>query len=353
MPPRADNARLPPVASTRLPDSGGSRGEALFAEAPAAGPGSGRADAARGVPARAAVRAGRGRLCARPGTRVSRALLAVAAAAVAAGCASHLARPAAAPAAPAAGRCGVEPGVCLLGVPAPLDEGGEAPGWRCLGLHGGADAACALPEAPPRQASTEGAAARPGTTRPAAASRVGGAGPPAPLGAEVAPARGAPRRLFSRAEPASVQGAAPATVADADVSLRQRVVAMDAGMLARARESVARGTEAPAVLTLNLFDDVEHEGVIDWTAPTFSGGYSISGRLADDPLGTVTLVVNGDVVAGTVRTLGGTYRIRSVGGGLYAVSELDPSKMPVLEDDVLMPADAGPEAPSGNDLDRR
>ena len=124
-------------------------------------------------------------------------------------------------------------------------------------------------------------------------------------------------------------------------------------MLARARESVARGTAAPAALTLNLFDDVEHEGLIDWTAPTFSGGYSISGRLADDPLGTVTLVVNGDVVAGTVRTLGGTYRIRSVGGGLYAVSELDPSKMPALDDDVLMPADAGPEAPSGNGPDRR
>ena len=124
-------------------------------------------------------------------------------------------------------------------------------------------------------------------------------------------------------------------------------------MLARARESVARGTEAPAVVTLNLFDDVVHEGLIEWTAPTFSGGYSISGRLADNPLGTVTLVVNGDVVAGTVRTLGGTYRIRSVGGGLYAVSELDPSKMPVLEEDVLMAADGDQEAPSGNGPDRR
>ena len=344
-----DDARLPPVESTGLPDSSRSTLD--------------RRSALRGSP-RGAVGVGPRRCCARgPGAGrgavaahagLARALLAATvAAAVAAGCASHLTRRAAAPAAAAAGRCGVEPGVCLLGVLAPLDDGGEAPGWRCLGLHGGADAVCPLPEAAPRQASTEGAAGRPGTTRPAAASPVGGAGPPAPLGAEVAPARGAPRRLFSRAEPATVQGAAPATVADADVSLRQRVVAMDAGMLARARESVARGTEAPAVLTLNLFDDVEHEGLIEWTAPTFSGGYSISGRLADDPLGTVTLVVNGDVVAGTVRMLGGTYRIRSVGGGLYAVSELDPSKMPVLEDDVLMPADAGPEAPSGNDLDRR
>ena len=141
-------ARLPPVESTGLPDSGRSTGEALFAEAPAVPPGSGRADAARGVPARAAVGSWR--------TRAARALLAAAAAVLAAGCASHLARPAPAPAPPVAGRCGVEPGICLLGVPAPLDEGGQALGWRCLGLHGGADAACALPVAAAPQASAAG-----------------------------------------------------------------------------------------------------------------------------------------------------------------------------------------------------
>ena len=113
-------------------------------------------------------------------------------------------------------------------------------------------------------------------------------------------------------------------------------------MLARAREAAAQRTEPPTVLTLNLFDDVVHEAIIEWTAPTFSGGYSISGRLVDDPLSTVTLVVNGETVAGTVRMPGGTYRIRSVGGGLYAVSELDPSKMPMREDDVLILPDPGP-----------
>ena len=89
---------------------------------------------------------------------VSRALLA-AAAAVAAGCATHTAPPAPEPA--VAGRCAGEPGVCLLGVPAPLEEGGETIGWRCLGLNGGTDAACALPvpaPAPPA-AAVDGAAA--------------------------------------------------------------------------------------------------------------------------------------------------------------------------------------------------
>ncbi len=37
----------------------------------------------------------------------------------------------------------------------------------------------------------------------------------------------------------------------------------------------------------------------------------------------MTLVVNGATVAGTVRTLDGTYHIRSVGDGLYAISEVE------------------------------
>ena len=41
------------------------------------------------------------------------------------------------------------------------------------------------------------------------------------------------------------------------------------------------------------------------------------------PLGTLTLVVNGETVVGTVRTLGETYHIRSVGDGLYAISEVE------------------------------
>ena len=165
----------------------------------------------------------------------------------------------------------------------------------------------------------------------------------APGRAEVAPARpGARNVLFSAIGPAVARAGPPTTASIDAVSLRRRVVALDGGMLAQAREAAVQRTQPPTVLTLNLFDDVVHEAIIEWTAPTFSGGYSISGRLAGDPLGTVTLVVNGETVAGTVRTPGGTYRIRSVGGGLYAVSELDPSKMPMLEDDVLILPDPGP-----------
>ena len=68
-------------------------------------------------------------------------------------------------------------------------------------------------------------------------------------------------------------------------------------------------------LTLNLFDDTVVTGLVEWTDPTFSGGYSVSGRLVGDPLGSLTLVVNGERVVGTVQSPEGTYRIRSVGDG--------------------------------------
>ncbi len=124
-------------------------------------------------------------------------------------------------------------------------------------------------------------------------------------------------------------------------TLRRRVVTMDLDRLQRARAttlprpSIQSKAASPrsgrrdavpapdATLTLNLFEDVVFTGIVEHTAPTFSGGYSISGRLVGDSLGTLTLVVNGETVAGSVRTLDGTYRIRSVGSGLYAISEIE------------------------------
>ena len=109
-------------------------------------------------------------------TLASPALLAIAAA-VAVGCASHVVQPAPEPA--IAGRCSDEPGMCLLGTPAPLDGGGDALGWRCLGLHGGAEAVCALPAAaPPPQAGVERATgARSSAAPPAGGAEVAAAAP--------------------------------------------------------------------------------------------------------------------------------------------------------------------------------
>lgn len=130
---------------------------------------------------------------------------------------------------------------------------------------------------------------------------------------------------------------------DADLTLRSRMVTIDFAQLQRARAAVAPPTgraapatalslradepaleaESEATLTLNLFADMVVTAIVEQTAPTFSGGYSVAGHLVDDPLGTLTLVVNGKTVAGTVRLPGETYHIRSVGGGRYAISEVE------------------------------
>ena len=125
------------------------------------------------------------------------------------------------------------------------------------------------------------------------------------------------------------------------ITLRSRVVLIDLGQLDRAQAAVAapptpqptdtpsgadkrRAAPAPGTtLTLNLFDDTVVTGIVEWTEPTFSGGYAVSGRLVEEPLGTLTLVVNGETVAGTVRLLDGTYAIRSVGGGQTTISEVE------------------------------
>ena len=118
---------------------------------------------------------------------------------------------------------------------------------------------------------------------------------------------------------------APNTLPD-DITLRRRLVAVDIGTIERAAAGVIQQAQ-PMALTLNLFDDVTFTGIVEQRIPTFSGGYALSGRIEGFALGTMTLVVNGSVVAGTVRTPFATYRIHPAGGS-HAVSQIDPSKLP-------------------------
>lgn len=128
-----------------------------------------------------------------------------------------------------------------------------------------------------------------------------------------------------------------------DVVVRSRVAMIDLEQLHRAHAAVA-GSSGPAPfvraaatsgvdlvsatvqsapLILNLFDDSVITGLVEYAEPTFSGGYALSGRLVEAPLGTVTLVVNDERVVGTVRLPGETYRIRSLDGGVVAISEVE------------------------------
>ena len=146
---------------------------------------------------------------------------------------------------------------------------------------------------------------------------------------------GQPGGLFRAVAPAGLAAVPGAEPASDSITLRSRLVAIDFGQLTPPAGAAAAGPggalAAPSgVLTLNLFDDASFTGLVESVAPTFSGGYSLAGQLAGVEMGTMTLVVNGEVVAGTVRTPEATYRIRPAAGGMHAVSEVDLSRLPPL-----------------------
>ena len=139
-------------------------------------------------------------------------------------------------------------------------------------------------------------------------------------------------------------------------TLASRLVDIDFGQLAQVVESPV-GTKDPVTgdppkaqsLVLNLFDDVVFTGIVEHVEPTASG-HALWGRLDGVELGTMTMVVNGSIVVGTVRTLGGVYTIRTTGDGTYVIRQIDESSLPPLgeplEDD-LTPRDVTADSEEG------
>ncbi len=93
-------------------------------------------------------------------------------------------------------------------------------------------------------------------------------------------------------------------------SLPWRSTRADLDRLASIRAEVESGRTGPAVL--NLSGEVELTANFTRSAATASG-YTLSGPLAEDPLGSAILVVNGKQVMGRVWTKGKRYRIRTIG----------------------------------------
>ena len=120
------------------------------------------------------------------------------------------------------------------------------------------------------------------------------------------------------------RGAPAAEGALPPLELRSRIAEIDFGQLESAQRSVER--RRPHRLSLNLFADAEFDAVFERSAATASG-YTLTGRLADEPMSTVALAVNGEWVAGTVWSPHGRYAVRPLGGGVAEVRQLDPSAL--------------------------
>ena len=112
--------------------------------------------------------------------------------------------------------------------------------------------------------------------------------------------------------------------AASSAELRSRVAEVDLGQLESARLGVEGRRQVR--LGLNLFADAAFDAVFEQSAPTASG-YTLTGRLADDPMSTVALAVSGEWVVGTVWSPHGRYVIRPLGGGVASVRQLDPSSL--------------------------
>ena len=117
-------------------------------------------------------------------------------------------------------------------------------------------------------------------------------------------------------------------------TVRHREARIDFARLARVKANVESG--GSGLLDLNLFDDVEFKAVGLRVERTASGGYSLSGRLDGVPFGTATLVVNGDIVKGSVRTPFGAYTIDAAGDACH-IRQVDSSKLPRLAEPLRPP----------------
>ena len=140
--------------------------------------------------------------------------------------------------------------------------------------------------------------------------------PTAPQGEDDAPAQSG--GLFSQ-----IEGDPPPST---DVeTLAGRLVGIDFGQLAQVTKPTISPKRPAAskpqrTLVLNLFDDVVFTGIVEHVEPTASG-HALWGRLDGVELGTMTLVVNGSVVVGTVRTPDAVYSIRTAGNGTYVIRQ--------------------------------
>ena len=131
-------------------------------------------------------------------------------------------------------------------------------------------------------------------------------------------------------------------------TLASRLVGIDFGQIAQVtsppfgpKDPVTGKPTTLHTLVLNLFDDAVFTGIVEHVEPT-SAGHALWGRLDGVELGTMTLVVNGSVVAGTVRTPDAVYTVRTAGDGAYVIRQIDESSLP--------PPGEPSKRPPGSDL---
>ena len=127
-------------------------------------------------------------------------------------------------------------------------------------------------------------------------------------------------------------------------TISSRLVGIDFGQLDQVtnpqiepKDPATGNPLTPKKLVLNLFDDVVLTGIVEHVEPTASG-HAFWGSLDGVELGTMTLVVNGKIVVGTVRTPEAVYTIRTAGDGKYVIRQIDESSLPLPAEPLKAPS---------------
>lgn len=115
---------------------------------------------------------------------------------------------------------------------------------------------------------------------------------------------------------------------DEPTVIRSRYVQLNLELLLNADGAPHELKAEGNTLTLNLFDDVTLQVVLDRAEPAYGGGFTWAGQVQDEPLSLVTLAVSGGVMAGTVLLPGRVFEIGYAGNGVHAVYEIDQSAFP-------------------------
>ena len=125
-----------------------------------------------------------------------------------------------------------------------------------------------------------------------------------------------------------------------------RFVGIDFGQLDPSLETVSSplGVDevrrlASRMVALNLFEDATFTGRIEHVEPTASG-YAFWGGLDGVELGTMTMVVNGDIVVGAVRTSQTVYTITTTDSGSYVIRQIGESSLPPLAHPLEVPSES-------------
>ena len=148
--------------------------------------------------------------------------------------------------------------------------------------------------------------------------------------------------LFAEADKPSYDWDPPAII-DRWSEFRSRTTTIDLGELAVA--NVRADQPIRPRLRLNLFHDVDYQGIVERVRPTLTG-YALSGRVADLTGGSFTIVVNGDVVAGDVRGREGAYRLYGH-DGTVRIEQIDPDPLTECKGGLVQShEDASPIHPS-------